>query len=340
MITYKKTIINNINKHFKKIIGGCLLFIILCILFYVIKYYKHKTETFKINWDALYDFSEQQKITNFNPKDISINPGNLDFNLKCDKDSVGLRQLCETCHINYNTNCFKGNTKNICDMILNSKQCENKCGFASPRKSNNYISYSVNNSQFVSKDFNLKTYNNIYSLHQCEKLCDLNKNCQSYKYSTNSKSCSLSSTKVIKPSDGYVSFEYGTPKKLIDITSQDPNYNTFIGIQNDRNYESTCYTKYNSNETCINKAEVNTPFFDKKVLDYKECEKLCNNSNGFKKCEGYTFKKKNIIDTVGNCKLYERFRPSDGCKQLNQLDSLYKDGGDDEYTFQSGIKHI
>jgi hypothetical protein len=328
MKSYKKTIINNINKHFKKIILG---FLMLGILFYVIKYYNNK-ENFNINWNTISYLNHQQDPTNLNSEDIAINSGNLNFNLKCDGTN-GLKTLCETCHKNYNNTCFKGNTNNMCDMVLNSNQCENKCGLESPNNSNDYTRYYGNERTFQILDkFSLHDYDNVFSLHQCEKLCDLNKECLSYKY--NKKKCSLSLTK--EKMGGFKPFLYGSGN------SQDSNDNDiFVGQKDKINNDRTCYTKYNydNKEICKNINTVDAKsFYNKQVLDYKECEKLCNqDTNELGKCEGYTFEK-DRNDTTGQCKLYKRFFPSDGCKPFEtSLDSLYKDANN-EYMFQSGIK--
>ena len=114
MKNYKNPFINIINKHLKKIILG---FCVLGILYYIIKYYKNK-ENFNINWNTI-SYLNQQDSTNLNSDDISINSGNLNFNLECDGTN-GLKKLCETCHKNYNNTCFRGDTNNICDMVLNS----------------------------------------------------------------------------------------------------------------------------------------------------------------------------------------------------------------------------
>jgi hypothetical protein len=332
MKSYKKTIINNINKHFKKMILG---FCVLCILFYVIKYYNNK-ENFNINWNTI-SYLNQQDPTNLNSEDIDINSGNLNFNLKCDGTN-GLKTLCETCHKNYNNTCFKGNTNNMCDMVLNSNQCENKCGLESPKTSFDYNRYSGNYNESNNLNFSSdKTYKNITSLHQCEKLCDLNGH-ESYKYNKKTKQCDTSSIPQsnLETNTNYTKFDYGTIDK--DTFTQD---SIFIGTNKMKLTDWNCYTKYNYNKSnqCQNDTKVNKiPIKELNVLDYKECEKLCSKySNESENCKGYTFEKNDNLKSDGKCKLYERFIESDGCKPFKtQLDSLYKDTNN-EFMFQSGI---
>jgi len=348
MKIYKKTIINSINKHFKKIILG---FLMLGILFYVIKYYNNK-ENFNINWNTI-SYLNQQDPTNLNSEDIAINSGNLNFNLKCgdkDLDTTGLRKLCETCHKNYNNTCFRGDTNNMCDTVLNSNQCKTKCRLESPNASFKYKRYSVNNDIFSSLNFvSDNNYSNVSNLHQCEKLCDLN-GYKSYKYNKKSKECLISRSTINSNLLTNNIFNYGSRNKNNKLINSQDSYDNdiFVGQKDKINNDKTCYTKYNydnqNKEICKNITLVDDiPFFYEEVLDYKECEKLCNqDTNELEKCEGYTFQKNNTYagndNNLGKCKLYKRFFPSDGCKQYEtSLDSLYKDTNN-EYMFQSGIK--
>ena len=331
----KKTIINTINKHFKKIILG---FCVLCILFYVIKYYINK-ENFNINWNTISYLNNIQDPTNLNSEDITINSDNLNFNLPCDGTN-GLKTLCETCHKNYNNTCFSGETNNMCDMVLNSNQCETKCGLESPKTSFDYTRYSgkYDDTNNFSSD---ETYTNITSLHQCEKLCDLNGH-KSYKYNKTNKLCDTFSIQHpnLEKNTNYTEFYYGTKDKHKDKNKDKP-HSIFIGTKNLKITDWNCYTKYNYNNStdCKNVTKVKKkPIKELNVLDYKECEKLCSkHSNKSEDCQGYTFKKTDNVKSDGICKLYKRFFTSDSCKNFEtQFDSLYKDT-DTEYMFQSGI---
>ena len=166
---------------------------------------------------------------------------------------------------------------------------------------------------------------------------------KSYKYNKKSKECLISRSTINSNLLTNNIFNYGSRNKNNTLINSQDSYDNdiFVGQKDKINNDRTCYTKYNydNKEICknINTTDAN-PFFNEKVLDYKECEKLCNqDTNELEKCEGYTFEKERN-DIMGQCKLYKRFVPSYGCKPFEtSLDSLYKDASS-EYMFQSGIK--
>ena len=229
----------------------------------------------------------------------------------------------------------------------------NKHDFNSPNNSYIYKRYSGDSKLF---NINFKTkYKTAFSLDQCEKLCDYNVDCKSYKFIPTSKECYLNSF-IKNPNLTPFYYGYRDNDDILTTPNRDIN-DIYIGIQDKFILNNTCYEKYNYNNElqCSNIDTIShirndkiKPFFDKPVLDHKECEILCSQQktkdgedfffgNQNKKCLGYTFKR-NINNSEGTCKLYDRFSSSKECsKYTTQLDSLYKTSKN-ESIFQTGKK--
>ena len=347
MKSYKKTIINNINKHFKKFILG---FLMLGILFYVIKYYRNK-ENFNIHWDSLPDLKEIVKIENDIPNTIipntiipnTIIPNNTskqsnDKDLSC-KDT-NLDMMCSKCYMNYNFDCNKKNS--VCNELIKSNLCETECGFSNPSIKYKYNRETVvyntetNNRPFnyidLYKDRNLNHIKNINSIQQCETICNMDPNCKKYEYNSvvNENKCILFDKIIIPTIDKL----YKNNQPLQNYKDKSTTQNDaliYIGnkLQTLEKMDNKCYNKYNQN--CVGPIEQQSLNIINKLhaLDYKDCEIKCNLNDN---CKSYTYT--NDYEPE-NCHIYKD-DISNLCNETPvNIDSLYPNA-----QAQTGINYI